>query len=105
VATVTATIAVLSMPIARAAEITEQQAYDIGPEAYTYLYPLGTMDLTRKHATNIEADKMPGRGPMNTFSYPVLSICGLEGSLPPHTDIRDPASGVKAAGNKADLQR
>jgi hypothetical protein len=60
------------MPIARAAEITEQQAYDIGPEAYTYLYPLGTMDLTRKHATNIEADKMPGRGPMNTFSYPVL---------------------------------
>jgi hypothetical protein len=27
------------------------------------------MDVSRKHFTNIEADKMFGRGPMNTFSH------------------------------------
>jgi hypothetical protein len=54
----------------RAAEpLTEQQAYEIGIEAYLYLYPLVTMDLTRRQATSIEVGKMPGRGPMNTFSH------------------------------------
>jgi len=27
------------------------------------------MDVSRKHFTNIEADKMFARGPMNTFSH------------------------------------
>jgi hypothetical protein len=49
--------------------VTPQEAYEIGVEAYVYFYPVITMDLTRRQLTNIEAGKMPGRGPMNTFSH------------------------------------
>ena len=41
----------------------------IAQEAYIYFYPLVLMDVSRKHFTNIEPDKMFGRGPMNTFSH------------------------------------
>ncbi len=41
----------------------------IAAEAYGFLYPLVTMELTRRQATNIEAGKMPGRGPVNTFVH------------------------------------
>ena len=34
-----------------------------------YFYPLVTMDTTRRQATNIEAGKVIGRGPMNTFTH------------------------------------
>jgi hypothetical protein len=37
--------------------------------AKVYFYPLVLMDVSRKHFTNIEPDKMFGRGPMNTFSH------------------------------------
>jgi hypothetical protein len=47
----------------------QQHVYEIGVEAYIYLYPLITMDLTRRVGTNIEAGKMPGFGPMNAFSH------------------------------------
>src|SRR5512142_961507 len=52
-----------------AATPTPEEAYQIGMEAYVYLYPLITMDLTRRQMTNIESGKMIGRGPMNTFSH------------------------------------
>jgi hypothetical protein len=60
----------------RAAEpITEEQAHAIGVDAYVFLYPLVTMDLTRKQLTN--TDKGFGRGPMNVFhnvpAYPPAS--------------------------------
>ncbi len=42
---------------------------DVGVNAYIFLYPLVTMELTRKQSTNIESGKLPGRGPMNTFSH------------------------------------
>src|SRR5271155_5780228 len=49
--------------------ITEQEAYEIGIEAYTYLYPLVLMDTTRRQAVNVEAGKILGRGPMNEFIH------------------------------------
>ena len=51
------------------ADISPGEAYDVGISAYIYMYPLVTMDLTRQQATNIEAGKRPGRGPMNIFSH------------------------------------
>jgi hypothetical protein len=50
-------------------QIDEQQAYEIGIETYTYLYPLVVMDATRRQAVNVEAGKVFGRGPMNTFTH------------------------------------
>lgn len=49
--------------------LTEQDAHAIGVNAYLYLYPLVTMDLTRKQLTNVEAGKAVGGvgGPPNTF--------------------------------------
>ena len=52
-----------------ALEISEQEAYEIGMEAYIYLYPLVTMDITRKVLTNVPPNVKPGFGPVNTFSH------------------------------------
>jgi len=49
--------------------LSEEEAYHIGVETYTYLYPLVLMDVTRRQATNVEAGKTVGRGPMNTFVH------------------------------------
>ena len=46
-----------------------QEAETIAQEAYIYLYPLVMMDVTRRQLTNIEAGKMAGRGPTNTFTH------------------------------------
>ena len=48
--------------------LTEQEAHVIGVDAYLYLYPLVTMDITRMQSTNIEPGKEFGKGPMNTFT-------------------------------------
>jgi hypothetical protein len=47
--------------------IDEQEARAIGADAYIYLYPLVTMDITRRQSTNMEAGKEVGKGPMNMF--------------------------------------
>jgi hypothetical protein len=49
--------------------IHEQEAYEIGIEVYTYLYPLVLMDATRRQAVNVEVGKTVGRGPMNAFTH------------------------------------
>jgi len=48
--------------------ITEQEAHDIGVQAYLYFYPLVSVDITRRVATNVEPGKIPGFGPANTFN-------------------------------------
>lgn len=61
--------------------VTPEQAHSIGIDAYTYLYPLLSMDLTRKQFTNIEPDKEMGKGPMNMFvnlsKYPPADFKGV----------------------------
>ncbi len=49
--------------------ITEQEAYEIGIEAYHYFYPLISMDLTRRVCTNYKSGEKPGFGPVNTFHH------------------------------------
>lgn len=53
----------------RAQSVTPEEAATIAEEAFIYLYPLITMDVSRRQLTNIEPGQMPGRGPMNTFVH------------------------------------
>jgi Protein of unknown function (DUF1254) len=61
--------------------LTEQEASDIGIDAYIYLYPLVMMDITRKQLTNGELMVESGRGPMNLFvnvpGYPPAEFKGV----------------------------
>jgi hypothetical protein len=43
--------------------------HGIGVELYTYLYPLVTMEVTRRQMTNAPLGAITGRGPMNTFVH------------------------------------
>jgi hypothetical protein len=55
---------------ATAQESREQEAFDTAVDAYIYLYPLVTMDVTRLQLTNVPADKAKGpQGPMNQFHH------------------------------------
>ncbi|ODT29542.1 MAG: hypothetical protein ABS54_04695 [Hyphomicrobium sp. SCN 65-11] len=60
--------------LAQAEPASEQDMRSIGVNAYVYLYPLVTMDITRRQSINMEAGKEIGKGPANTFvnipSYP-----------------------------------
>ena len=46
-----------------------QEVFDVGVEAYHYLYSLITMEVTRRIMTNVPAGKMPGFGPMGAFYH------------------------------------
>jgi len=59
----------LTVPGISNAALSAQEAGEIGVNAYLYLYPLVTMDVTRRQMTNIESGKKPGYGPMNEFSH------------------------------------
>jgi hypothetical protein len=38
-------------------------------EAYLYVYPLVTMEITRRQTTNMAAGQLPGRAPMGQFAH------------------------------------
>src|SRR5262245_4213851 len=69
---------VMAQRTSQASALSEQEAHAIGVDAYIYLYPLVTMDLTRKQSTNIEPGKEFGKGPMNMFisvpEYPPANL-------------------------------
>jgi hypothetical protein len=48
--------------------ISEEDAHAIGAQAYLYLYPLVSMDLTRRQLTNVEQPQGIST-PMNTFAH------------------------------------
>ena len=60
-----------------AGTISEQEAHSIGVQAYLYLYPLVTTDLTRKQLTNVVRPEGIA-APMNSFAnvpeYPTADM-------------------------------
>jgi hypothetical protein len=69
-------ISLAAAPPARAQtpSIAEPEAQGIANEAYLYFYPLLSMDLTRKQATNVAPGKEIGKAPMNAFaSFPAYA--------------------------------
>jgi hypothetical protein len=67
--------------------ITEEAAHAIGVDAYVYLYPLLSMDITRKQFTNVEPGKELGKGPMNMFvNVPEYPPADFKGVVRPNFD-------------------
>jgi hypothetical protein len=63
---------------AGAEPVDARTAREIGIEAYYYLYPLVTMEVTRRVSTNMDEGKKPGFGPAGEFhhlrSYPSVEF-------------------------------
>ena len=78
---------VASIAIGAENPIAEQEAHAIGVNAYLYLYPLVTMDITRKVVTNAQADEIIGFGPANMFnSFPAYPTAELKAVVRPNFD-------------------
>jgi len=64
--------------MSRAEAITEQEAHDIGVNAYLYFYSPVTMDVTRRQLINYAPGQSPIGGPMNSFAnvaaYPTADL-------------------------------
>jgi hypothetical protein len=50
-------------------DLTAEQARAVAVEAYGYLYPLVTMDVTRRQLCSSPAGARPGHGPMGAFTH------------------------------------
>lgn len=67
--------------------ISEQEAHDIGVQAYLYFYPLVSMDITRRVAINNEPGKIPGLGPENMFnSFTAFPTADFKAVVRPNFD-------------------
>lgn len=76
-----------SSSVARAADpMSEQEAHAIGVAAYTYFYPLVTMEVTRKQLSNA-AQPEGMRGPTNTFvNLTAFPSAGMRAVVRPNFD-------------------
>src|SRR5260370_26482384 len=76
----------LSLVAQAQSAVDEQDARSIALDAYIYFYPLVTMDVTRKHLTNVE----PGKGlgaPMNSlFNVPTFPTADMTQVVRPNFD-------------------
>src|ERR1700735_5679825 len=76
----------LSLTAHAQSAITEQEAQSIAADAYIYLYPLVTMDVTRKQLTNVERAKGIG-APMNAFAnVPTFPAADMRAVVRPNFD-------------------
>jgi len=62
-------ISPVRVALAQLQAVSEPDASEIATDAYIYLYPLITMDVTRRQMTNVEGGRMVGRGPINSFTH------------------------------------
>src|SRR5262245_66381737 len=60
---------ILTVPAGAQAVTTEQEAQAIAVEAYIYFYSLVTMDVSRRHFTNLEPGTYAGKGPLKQFNH------------------------------------
>ena len=61
--------------------------HQLGVEAYLYLYPLVTMEVTRRQLTNIAAGQLPGRAPMGQFAHiPAFPSADFKAVVRPNFD-------------------
>ena len=55
---------------AAAQSVSDQKAYEIARDAYMYGYPIVTMDVSRRQATNVpDANTISLRAPINQFAH------------------------------------
>jgi hypothetical protein len=73
-----------------------EEAHAIAQEAYIYLYPLLTMDITRKQLTNLDPNMSALGGPANAFThvraFPTADMRAVVGSSCTTSSRRSPAS-------------
>ncbi|HTK01519.1 MAG TPA: DUF1254 domain-containing protein [Bordetella sp.] len=81
-------LAMFTGPSRAAGQITEAQALSIATDAYVYLYPLVSMDVTRRQSTNVAAaGQKPGFAPMNAISnWPSFPPADLKLVVRPNFD-------------------
>ncbi|MDQ8031465.1 MAG: DUF1254 domain-containing protein [Bordetella sp.] len=53
---------------AMTAPLTAEELRDLAIDAYVYAYPMVLMEMTRRHATNVQS-AVAGRAPMNQFGH------------------------------------
>jgi hypothetical protein len=61
--------------------------HQLGVEAYLYLYPLVTMEVSRRQVTNVAAGQLPGRAPVGQFAHiPAFPAADFKAVVRPNFD-------------------